>query len=109
MPDREREADGESPSGGPGEDEGESQGYFAALSRGVVVCGTWLLTTVYEGLKAAGLMWVHPPPPDIPAAQPESPAPLLDAPPDGHPERLSSHVPLSPDEIDIWARFYTDP
>ncbi|MFC4506762.1 MULTISPECIES: DUF6059 family protein [Streptomyces] len=34
---------------------------------------------------------------------PVTPVPL-DAPPPAHPERLAAHVPLSPDERELWAQ-----
>ncbi|MER5177135.1 DUF6059 family protein [Streptomyces sp. NPDC002896] len=98
---------GTAPEGGSGGATGDSRGLFAALSRGFVLCGTRFLSLLYEGLQAAGSIWVHPPPPEVPS--PEPPRHMLDAPPDGHPERLCPQTPLSPDEIDIWARLYTDP
>ncbi len=91
---------------GPTGDGAGHRGLFAALSRGVVFCGMRFFTLLYEGLQAAGSLWVHPPP-EVPS--PESPQPMLDAPPDGHPERLCPHTPPSPDEVDIWAGIHTDP
>ncbi|MCP3760666.1 DUF6059 family protein [Streptomyces sp. TBY4] len=94
---------GKGPGGGgqPGED------LFVRLSRGAVHCGIWVLTFLYEGLQALGAPWTPQPPPE-PAGD-ESPRKMLDAPPEGHPERLCRQTPMSPAEIDIWAGFYTDP
>ncbi|OAH09648.1 DUF6059 family protein [Streptomyces jeddahensis] len=83
---------------------------FAALSRGALLCGTRCFALLYEGLQAAGSVWVHPLPPEARSAPaPEPPRRMLDTPPDGHPERLCPHTPPSPDEIDIWTRLHGDP
>jgi hypothetical protein len=85
--------------GGGGED------LLARLLRGAARTGNFVLSIVYEGLKAAGSLWVHPHPVDPVIETP----PALAGPPAGHPERLCPHLPLSPEERDLWARLHADP
>ncbi|MGW1026326.1 DUF6059 family protein [Streptomyces sp. NPDC002577] len=89
---------------------GAGRDLLAALSRGMILCGKRFFALFYEGLQAAGSMWVHPPPPEAPSApSPEPPRRTRDAPPEGHPERLCPHTPLSPEEAGIWAGLSAEP
>ncbi|MFC4499167.1 MULTISPECIES: DUF6059 family protein [Streptomyces] len=85
---------------------GGDRRFLPRLLRGAVRTGTFVLKTLYDGLKAMGSQWAHPPPPDPCCDAP--PAELLDVPPDGHPERLPD-LPMTDEELDLWARLYADP
>ncbi|WP_320784011.1 DUF6059 family protein [Streptomyces sp. CRN 30] len=103
---------------------GRRPGIVVVLARGVLFCAGRLGRVVYEGLRAAGSMWVYVPPDDeyddhdagdagdadqaVDATGGGARPRILDAPPEGHPERLPARTSPSPEEQDLWARFYAD-
>ncbi|CAL9375265.1 hypothetical protein SUDANB145_00953 [Streptomyces sp. enrichment culture] len=95
-----------------GAGDGRRPGLLVVLAKGLWMCAGQLGRVVYDGLRAAGAVWVYIPPdadgPHDPADGPEPPRPVLDAPPAGHPERLPAAASPSPEEIELWARFYAD-
>ncbi|MFI1864912.1 DUF6059 family protein [Streptomyces jumonjinensis] len=84
---------------------GGNAGLLAVLVGGAVACGWRLGRFLWDGLQAAGSMWVGPLPPPDPE---EEPRPMLDAPSAGHPEQLVTRTPLTRAEAELWARFYSD-
>ncbi|MFJ9084507.1 MULTISPECIES: DUF6059 family protein [unclassified Streptomyces] len=81
---------------------------FVLLIRGAIGQGRRFVRFLWNGLQAAGSMYVGPLPAQEPDPVAEPPRPLLDEPPAGHPERLAPSAPLSRTEADLWARFYSD-
>jgi hypothetical protein len=71
----------------------------------VACSGKRVLGFLQECLISLGTVWAHLP---MSVPPPHRPPPELDAPPEGHPERLCPHEPMSAVETDIWAGFYTD-
>lgn len=79
----------------------------ARVARAAAVCAVRLLSLLYTGLQAVGSMWAPMPGPDTVYGAPA--VVLLDAPPEGHPERLCPQRPMSVVEADLWARLDADP
>ncbi|MEU4654773.1 DUF6059 family protein [Streptomyces sp. NPDC023723] len=91
-----------------GAGDGRRPGLLVVLAKGLWMCAGHLGRVVYDGLRAAGAVWVYVPPDADPADDPEPSGTVLNAPPDGHPERLPAAPAPSAEEIDLWARFYAD-
>jgi hypothetical protein len=100
---------------------GAWQSFVARRPGLLTACARGLLRFVMDGLTALGQQWM-PQPVDYPCVcqygyhdhplapgLDDLPPPRLDAPPDGHPERLCPHEPMSAAETAIWAGFYTEP
>jgi hypothetical protein len=101
------------PERGGGRGRGRPRGFAARVkpsvkprtARSVTRAVTHLLVFLRECLTALGTVWIQQPMPVPPPCRP----PHLDAPPEGHPERLCPHQPMSAAETGIWAGLHTDP
>lgn len=91
-----------------GERDGKRPGLLVSLIRESVGQGRRAVRYFWSGLQAAGSVWVGPLPPQEPTPDDPAPRPMLDAPPAGHPERLASPTPPSPEEAELWARLHSD-
>ena len=93
------------PNGSTGTGGGAGGEPLARLFRGGVVFGTWFLSLLSYGLQALGAQWVSLPDPCCDAPPDE----LLEALPEGHPERLCPHLPMSDAEAGLRACLDADP